>query len=129
MANMTFATLENIAEMVGHLDGLTLRVRRDGSGKNTRYTMVPSTIPLASESPTDQPGEIAARIRQLCDKHSIEPKKELAAFLDNEDPSVRASSALDQLLAFEQHLLMLTATTPDQDQAAAAETNDPSLYF
>ncbi len=54
MAMLTWRDLATIAEMQGALRGLHLRVKRTGTGRDTRYTLVPIGLVGESELP-DEP--------------------------------------------------------------------------
>ena len=116
MAPQTFSALEEIAVMVGHLKGLTIRVKRAGAGKNTRYTIVPAGPQTKPVPPTDEALTIRSAILNLCGANGIDPQAELKVFMSAADPTLAKAPPLDQLKAYLAHIQLMTGSQKPKEE-------------
>jgi len=121
MANLTFAALEDIAEMVGHLYRLWVKVKRTGTGRNTRYTI----IPLAEPPPEEKAKDAAAQAEYI--KTSLaaldrDPKQTLAEFLAQAPSHIVNGSPQQQMDAFLEYVEVLPGNIPSEAEAEEAST-------
>ena len=122
LSNTAMIALENAATTVGTLQGLRVRVTRQGTGYATTYLIAPLGDPVAVAP--QQPDEVAAMtdyIKTLCANVGLNPRDEVVAFL-RAHPELQDADATAQLNAFIDHLNALTATDADRDVAAAPKS-------
>jgi len=108
MSNRTFFGVEDVAEMVGHLPGLRLRVTRHGTGMKTRYSVLPITGEMEAAGTESASGSPKGRnmawyieeTKRLCDLAGMDPKQEYKLFFAVVVPGVTYATALDKLRAF-----------------------------
>lgn len=113
MANLTFALLEDIAEMVGHLYRLWVKVKRTGTGRNTRYTIIPLAQPPEEEKARDVDAQV-----QYCQETlkalGKNPKQELEDFLADAPSHIVNGSPQQQLDAFTEYVDSLEEPVPSE---------------
>lgn len=97
VANPTFAVVEDVAESVGFLNGLRLRVKRNGTGTDTRYLVLPLDEQPGAPADNDDPETMAAEIKRLCETIHRDPKDELVTFVTQISPAHHDLPAADQL--------------------------------
>ena len=122
LSNTTMIALEDVATQVGTLQGLRVRVTRQGTGYSTSYLIAPLGDPVAVAP--QQPDDVAAMtgyIKTLCANVGLNPRDEVVAFLQAH-PDLQDAGATAQLNAFIDHLEALTATDADHDAAAAPKS-------
>ena len=110
MANLTFASLEEIAEMMGFLQNLTVRVKRSGIGKNTRYTIVPAATQTKPAAAPDEALTLRSEIMTLCAANGIDARAELKVFMSGDDPALAMAPPLVQLKSFLAHIRLMIGT-------------------
>ncbi len=121
MANLTFAALEDAAEMVGYLYRLWVRVKRTGTGINTRYTMMPLAQPPPEEKAKDMEAQ-AKYINDALTALGIEPKHFLAEFLLAAPSHIANGSPQQQMDAFLEYVDSLEEPIPSEAEAVEAST-------
>ena len=122
LSNTAMIALEDAATTVGTLQGLRVRVTRQGTGYATTYLIAPLGDPVAVAP--QQPDEVAAMtdyIKTLCANVGLNPHNEIMAFL-RAHPDLQDAAATTALTAFIDHLNALTATDADRDAAAAPKS-------
>lgn len=129
LANLTFVALEEVAEMMGYLQGLVVRVKRSGTGKNTRYTIVPSAEATKPAAAPDEPSVILATIRNLCAANGIDPQAELKVFFTNCDPALLKSPQLTQLNAYLAHIRLMIGNPKASDEPTPIAGSDIYSMF
>lgn len=120
MANLTYQDLQAIAQQYGGIHHLSLRVSRRGTGRQTRYTLIPLGTPTQEPqagSPTPQPQapapqqgptpqangnlqEMMAYARDLCTVAGKQPKAELHRWLQTDGMEYADRKAKEQLPAW-----------------------------
>ena len=120
MANRVFANVEDVAEMQGTLKGLVLKVMRQGTGRQTRYTIVPMGIgDTMTKAKTDTQTRLAYA-GELCKTLGVNARETYASWKTNETETIKGMSQNEVVNAFILHLEFLSAKldTPDVDSAA-----------
>lgn len=129
MANLTFSALEDVAEMVGTLHNLTVQVKRHGTGRQTRYSIVPTEArPAPTEAPTDFT-KLVDEIKRLCALAGMDTKQELKLFLSEVEPDLARAPADKQMRAFYEYIKEETKDTQPVDEPQPEEPADISSYF
>ena len=129
MSNTTFYGVEDVAEMVGHLKDLRLRVTRHGTGRKTRYSVLPLIGQETSPSVEAEEQTLAQDIRDMCASAGLDPKQELALFLNEEAPELRNAPQLSQMRGFYAYIDDKTGTEQDEDEAPPEEPQAIGAYF
>lgn len=119
MANLTYQDLQAIAQQFGGIHHLRLRVSRRGTGRNTRYTLIPLGSPTAqpqqapatpqtqapAAAPTQQQGppqDLGGQMqyfKDLCAQAGLDPKAQFQAFLQSDGIDYADRTAQEQLPA------------------------------
>ena len=129
MSNQTFYGVEDVAEMTGCLKGLLLRVTRHGTGKTTRYSVLP-LIGQKEESETDLPLHwYVDETKRLCALADMDAKQELKRFLTEVSPSSATAKPDVQVRAFYAYIADKTGTGRDEDEPPPEEPRDIGDYF
>jgi len=129
MSNTTFFGVEDVAEMVGHLKDLRLRVTRHGTGMKTRYSVLPLT---GEETPHEKDVTLAwyvQEIKGLCKLAGMDPKQELKLFLTEIEPGAADYTPLDQMRAFHAYIDAETHDLQHPDEPPPDEEQDIGRYF
>ena len=122
MSNQVCDQLESIAEMMGALKGLNLRVRRSGTGLQTRYTIVLAQA-ASPELPDDVSDPVRARyLERLCKEQEIDFEAERERFVEGAPQGFAERSYHDKLVAFQEHLEGMVAG------ASREEDEEPGVY-
>jgi len=100
MANSTFGALEDVAEILGFLKGMSITVVRKGSGTDTHYTIVPLDSQVHEQPAATASDDLGKKIKALCAENSTNPAEEARRWLALVDPELRAGNSLLQLEAF-----------------------------
>lgn len=116
MANATFALLEDIAEMVGHLYRLWVKVKRSGTGINTRYTIIPLAQPPEEDRAKDA-GAQAEYIKKTLEALDKDPKETLAEFLAEAPTHIVNAGSQQQLDAFLEYVDNLEEPIPGMEES------------
>jgi len=129
MANLTFAALEDIAQMVGHLYRLWVRVKRTGTGRQTRYTIIPLAQPPEQEVARDAAAQ-AEYIKTTLEALGKDPKETLAEFLAQAPSHIVHGSPHQQLDAFLEYVDGLEEPIPSEAEAEeeSAPTSAASYF-
>lgn len=126
MSNQVCDQLETIAEMVGRLEGLTVQVKRQGTGLNTRYTIVPLTkAPWQAETHDDLEGQ-AKYVKTLCQEWGLDPKALMAEFRENLDEELETGSEIEQMAAFCQYVEYQVEVVAQKEKEQESDIGD---YF
>ena len=129
MSNTTMYGVEDVAEMAGHLKDLRLRVTRHGTGRKTRYSVLPLIGQESSPSVEAEEQTLAQEIRDMCAGANLDPKQELALFLSEEAPELRNAPQLSQMRGFYAYIADKTGTEQDEDEPPPEEPEDIGHYF
>ncbi len=129
MSNRCFFAVEDVAEMIGHLPGLRLRVTRHGSGLKTRYSVLPITGEEKAPEKEYDPGWYADKIKRLCKLANMDPKQELKLFLTNVAPNLVDAPVLSQMAAFCAYIDEETKDLQPPDEPPPDEPQDIGRYF
>jgi len=129
MSNTTMYGVEDVAEMAGHLKDLRLRVTRHGTGRKTRYSVLP-LIGQEEESETDLPLHwYVDETKRLCALADMDAKQELKRFLTEVSPSSATAKPDVQVRAFYAYIADKTGTERDEDEPPPEEPEDIGHYF
>jgi len=129
MANLTFSGLEDVAEMVGFLKDLRVQVKRSGTGRQTRYSIIPvGTQTPPPEEPTDF-SQLVDKIRSLCALAGMDAKQEINLFLTEVQPELKTKPADVQFRAFYEYIDKETRDLRHVDEPQPKEPTDISSYF
>jgi len=129
MSNQTFFGVEDVAEMVGHLEGLRLRVTRHGTGMKTRYSVLPITGEEKAPETSDDIELLAAKVRGLCKLANMDPKQELKLFLAEVAPEWAEEDPAGQMQAFYEYINQETKDLQHTDEPPPDEPQDIGRYF
>ena len=129
MSNTTMYGVEDVAEMAGHLKDLRLRVTRHGTGRKTRYSVLPLIGQETSPSVEAEEQTLAQDIRDMCAGANLDPKQELALFLSEEAPELRNAPQLSQMRGFYAYIADKTGTEQDEDKPPPEKPEDIGKYF
>ena len=129
MSNTTFFGVEDVAEMVGGLKDLRLRVTRHGTGMRTRYSVLPITGEEKVAKASDKADILARDIRALCKLAGMDPKKELHLFLTEVAPEWAEEPTIDQMHAFYQYIDQETKDVQHVDEPPPDEEQDIGRHF
>lgn len=129
MSNTTFFGVEDVAEMVGGLKNLRLRVTRHGTGKKTRYSVLPIT---GEEKAPEKKRDIAwyaAEVKRLCALDNMDAKQELNLFLSKVEPKDLHLSPTERMRAFYEYIDDETKDLQHVDEPPPDEEQDIGRYF
>ncbi|MBA7660478.1 hypothetical protein ES703_68480 [subsurface metagenome] len=129
MSNTTFFGVEDVAEMVGGLQDLRLRVTRHGTGMKTRYSVLPIT---GEEERPKKEWSIewgVAEIERLCALANMDPKQELKLFLTKVAPNMAEAAPVIQMHAFFDYIDKETKDLQHVDEPPPDEPQDIGRYF
>ena len=129
MSNRCFFGVEDVAEMVGHLPGLRLRVTRHGSGLKTRYSVLPITGEETAPEGERSEGWYAAEIKRLCALANMNPEQELRLFRTDVEPAVVSMTPWAQMHAFYNYIDQETKDLQTPDEPPPDEPQDIGRYF
>ena len=129
MSNTTMYGVEDVAEMAGHLKDLRLRVTRHGTGRKTRYSVLPLIGQETTPSIEEEIQTLARDIRALCVGAGLDPKQELALFLSEEAPELRDAPQLSQMRGFYAYIADKTGAEQDEGEAPPEEPRNIGKYF
>ncbi len=129
MSNTTFFGVEDVAEMVGSLKDLRLRVTRHGTGMKTRYSVLPITGEEKAPETTDEMDILARDIRALCKLANMDPKQELKLFLSEIAPDLADKPQIAQMRAFYWYIDKETIDLQEVDEPQPEEPQDIGRYF
>ncbi len=128
-SNTTFFGVEDVAEMVGHLKDLRLRVTRHGTGMKTRY----SVLPLAVEEPPAghdlEEQKLAQDIREMCVIAGLNSGQELKLFLSEIAPGLADKPQIMQMRGFFAYIDKKTEDMREPDEPPPDEPQDIGRYF
>ncbi len=129
MSNRVFFGVEDVAEMVGGLKDLRLRVTRHGTGMKTRY----SVLPISSlEPPPDEEKSMAwliEEIKRLCALDNRDAKQEYKLFFAEVVPGVTYATPLDKMRTFYNYINEETKDLQPVDEPPPDEPQDIGRYF
>jgi len=129
MANMTCAALEDIAEMVGFLKDLRVQVKRSGTNRQTRYSIIAvGTQTPPPEEPIDF-SQLVDEIKRLCALAGMDSKQEIKLFLTEVEPDLKTKPADVQFRAFYEYIDKETKDLQKPDEPQPEEPTDISSYF
>lgn len=129
MSNTTFFGVEDVAEMVGGLAGLRLRVTRHGSGLNTRYSVLPITGEAAVPSTEQEEQKLAQEIREMCLAGGLDAGQELKLFLSEIAPDLADKPQIMQMRGFYAYIDKKTEDMREPDEPPPDEPQDIGRYF
>ena len=129
MSNTTFFGVEDVAEMVGHLEDLRLRVTRHGTGMKTRYSVLPITEEEKAPKKETTADEYASEIKRLCALANMDPKQELKLFLTEVSPQLAEAPPTIQMRAFYDYINAETKNLQQPDEPPPDEPQDIGRYF
>jgi len=120
MANMTWRTVEAISQELGGIHNLALKVIRNGTGRATRYTI----IPLADQSQVDNTSDLAARVKyakDLATTLGYDPAKALKDYLETASDDIKNADAFTQVNGF----IEMLECAADAAEAASRKEEQP----
>jgi len=129
MSNTTFFGVEDVAEMVGGLKDLRLRVTRHGTGMKTRYSVLPIT---GEEKAPEKKHDIdwyANEVKRLCALGNMDPKQELKLFLTEIARASQLASPIIQMRAFYDYIDQETKDLQHVDEPPPGKPQDIGRYF
>lgn len=129
MSNQCFFGVEDVATMVGHLKGLSLRVTRYGTGLKTRYSVLPITGEEKAPEEEYTIDWLAAKIKSLCALANMDPKQELKLFLTEIEPGLATTTPYFQMQAFYKYIDKETKDLQQPDEPPPDEPQDIGRYF
>jgi len=129
MSNTTFFGVEDVAEMVGHLQGLRLRVTRHGTGMKTRYSVLPITGEEKAPEEKRNLAWFAGEIKRLCALANMDPKQELKLFLSEVASDLVNADQVTQMQAFYKYIDQETKDLQQPDEPPPEEPEDIGRYF
>lgn len=126
MSNQVFTMLEDVAEATGTLLGLNVKVIRSGTGRQTRYTIVPlGSSPVEAPSDFDLTGAISYT-KTLCTQLGITVKEELARMIAGNPEHFAKKSRSEVMQAFVAHLEGMT--NGDEEEKDEVTNEMDALY-
>ena len=128
-SNTTFFGVEDVAEMVGGLKDLRLRVTRHGTGMKTRYSVLPITGEQLAPGIEKSPDTYAADIKRLCALANMDPKQELKLFLADVAPHLADAALPVQMQRFYFYIDKETKDLQPVDEPPPDEPQDIGRYF
>lgn len=129
MSNTTMYGVEDVAEMAGHLKDLRLRVTRHGTGRKTRYSVLPLIGQETTPSIEAEEQTLAQDIRDMCAGAGLDAKQELALFLSEVAPELKDAPQLSQIRGFYAYIDEKTGVDRDEDESPPEEPEDIGHYF
>lgn len=129
MSNTTFFGVEDVAEMVGGLKDLRLRVTRHGTGMKTRYSVLPITGEEKAPETKRDMRWYAAEVKRLCALGKMDPRQELNLFLKEVAPGLAESRPIIQIQAFYEYIDKETKDLQHVDEPPPDEPQDIGRYF
>jgi len=128
-SNTTFFGVEDVAEMVGGLKDLRLRVTRHGTGMKTRYSVLPITGEEKAAEDRPSIDWYAAEIKRLCALANMNPEQELRLFRTEIEPEVVSMTPWAQMHAFHNYIDQETKDLQAPDEPPPDEPQDIGRYF
>lgn len=128
-SNTTFFGVEDVAEMVGGLKDLRLRVTRHGTGMKTRYSVLPITGEEKAPAERRDFTWYTDEIKRLCKLANMNPKQELKLFLAEVKPVAINYTRIDQMRAFYDYINEETQDFQKPDEPPPDEPQDIGRYF
>ena len=129
MSNEVFFGVEDVAEMVGGLKDLRLRVTRHGTGLKTRYSVLPITAQEQAAETEENPAWYAEKVKRLCKLADLNVKQELKLFLTEIEPGLVNAAPLVQMKAFFYYIDKETKEFQKSDEPPPDEPQDIGRYF
>ncbi len=129
MSNTAFFGVEDVAQMIGSLEGLRLRVTRHGSGLDTRYAVLPLMGIVPAPDTDQEEQKLAQEIREMCSIGGLDPGQELKLFLSEIAPGVADKSQILQMRAFFAYIDNKTEDMREPDEPPPDEPQDIGRYF
>jgi len=129
MSNTTFFGVEDVAEMVGHLEDLRLRVTRHGTGMKTRYSVLPITEEAPRTNEELEAQRLAQEIREMCSIGGLDPGQELKLFLSEIAPKLADKPQIMQMRGFFAYIDNKTEDMREPDEPPPDEEQDIGRYF
>ena len=129
MSNTTFFGVEDVAEMVGHLKDLRLRVTRHGTGVKTRYSVLPIAATDTTSDDEIEAQKLAQEIREMCSIGGLDPGQELKLFLSEIAPKLADKPQIMQMRGFFAYIDNKTEDMREPDEPQPEEPEDIGRYF
>jgi len=124
MANRVFANVEDVAEMQDTLAGLVLKVVRQGTGRQTRYTVVPMGVgDTITKAETDTKTRLAYA-GELCKTLDVNAKETYSEWKGDDASRLRGLSQDEIVNEFITYLEARAAQADDTPFDSAAQDND-----